>query len=219
MKTCIVEGCEKYAKGRYCMMHYTRLRKTGQFQLRKGFGEKRKHPLYILWHDRKTHHDLTPEWEDFWAFVKDVSPKPEGNYFLVRLRDEPYGPTNFKWQEHLKRRDGESRKEWWARKWQARHAGNRSLERNRDLKRRFGLTPEQFEELKKAHNGKCAICGNPESAVDPRTGSIKRLAVDHCHKSGKVRGLLCWDCNSCLGKVGDSIERLRAMIEYLRRHE
>jgi hypothetical protein len=55
----------------------------------------------------------------------------------------------------------------------------------------------------------CAIC------CTPKTASIKRFAVDHCHSSGRVRGILCARCNSILGHSRDNIETLKAAIRYL----
>lgn len=219
MNVCQIEDCETECRGRHCVMHYTRMRKTGTYELKPGYGEKRKHPFYPLWFDRKTNNLLAPEWLDFWKFVEDISPKPDGDYFLVRSVDAPYGPDNFKWQVHLKRQDGEANKDWWARKRQARLANIPAMERTRDLKRRFGLSPDDYATMVKTHKGVCAICGNGETAVEPKTGTTKNLAIDHCHSSGKIRGLLCWRCNATLGKVEDSIPLLKKMIAYLRKHE
>ncbi len=216
---CSVVDCGKPLRsGGLCANHYSRQWKYGRIE--KAYsGDKRSHPLYSVWWDRKSYGSLGPEWQDFWKFVSDVSPRPAGRYFLVRLRDAPYGPDNFKWQAHLKRQDGETRKDWWARKRQARLANIPAMERIRDLKRRFGLTPDDYQAMVDAQRGVCAICHKEETSFEPKTGTRKNLAIDHCHKSGKIRGLLCWHCNSVLGKVEDSIPRLKAMIAYLRKHE
>ena len=58
------------------------------------------------------------------------------------------------------------------------------------LKERYGLTEAQWDEMFQTQGGKCAICLKPQHG--------RRLAVDHDHKSGKVRGLLCWRCNKYL---------------------
>lgn len=82
---------------------------------------------------------------------------------------------------------------------------------NRDsyLRRKYGITEEQYEELKLAQGGKCAIC-----LKKPRTRS---LAVDHDHKTGSIRGLLCSRCNhGLLGHAYDSIEMLERAIGYLK---
>lgn len=82
------------------------------------------------------------------------------------------------------------------------------------LKRRareFGLTPAQWELMNESQQGLCAICQG--------TSTGRPLDVDHDHSSGAVRGLLCRKCNLALGFVGDSIEILESMIQYLRDHQ
>lgn len=74
--------------------------------------------------------------------------------------------------------------------------------------RRYGLTLEELVFLFEKTNGKCEICGKA-----PR----KTLCVDHCHKTGKVRGLLCEICNKSLGGFYDSVETLESAIKYLKR--
>ncbi len=217
---CIVPGCEFPDDGSLglCHKHYMRQWYYGTTD-RKTTGEKRSHPHYMLWFDRKSCDCLADEWLNFERFIADIGEKPAGHQFLVRLDgSRPYGPDNFKWQEHLKRRPGEPRKEWWARKWAARQAANPGMERRRDLRRRFGMTTEQHEDMVAAHGGKCAICGQAETAVDPKTGTVKRLCVDHCHTTKKVRGLLCFRCNSTIGRIGENLALLDAMRAYLVRH-
>jgi len=60
-------------------------------------------------------------------------------------------------------------------------------------------------------NNTCAIC-------DVKHFDTKKLHVDHCHSTGKVRGLLCSNCNNGMGKLGDSIERLELVINYLKQN-
>lgn len=61
----------------------------------------------------------------------------------------------------------------------------------------------------------CAICLQPEREVDYRTGNVKALAVDHDHTTGQVRGLLCFLCNTAIGKLGHSAVRLRRAAAYM----
>ena len=75
------------------------------------------------------------------------------------------------------------------------------------LRRRYGLTIEQYKAILAAQNGMCALCKERE-AVD----------VDHDHKTGKVRSLLCRTCNLALGFFRDCPDRLRAAIAYLKEH-
>ncbi len=72
-----------------------------------------------------------------------------------------------------------------------------------------GITHEQRDQLLKEQGNKCACCGTK----DP--GSVKGWHVDHCHKTDKIRGVLCATCNIALGHAGDSIEKLKQMITYL----
>lgn len=81
--------------------------------------------------------------------------------------------------------------------------------RRRQLKYLYGITPEQYDEMLKAQGGVCKICLGPDN------GPWKRLAVDHCHKTGRVRGLLCAKCNKGLGQFEDDPERLKKAITYL----
>jgi hypothetical protein len=74
------------------------------------------------------------------------------------------------------------------------------------LRRRYGITGADFDAMVEAQGGTCAVCdGKPEH-------------VDHDHKSGLVRGVLCFNCNQALGNVRDDIVVLRGLIAYLDRH-
>jgi len=78
----------------------------------------------------------------------------------------------------------------------------------------FGITETRYFEILEAQGGACAICRQPEKSI-----RFKYLAVDHCHKTGKIRGLLCHRCNKSLGSLLDSIESLENAIEYLKKHQ
>lgn len=85
----------------------------------------------------------------------------------------------------------------------------RSSDRRQKLRGKFGITEGEYDELLDLQDGRCAICGSLPGG--------KALAVDHCHTSGKVRGLLCLKCNTALGLMGDDVERLAAATDYLKR--
>lgn len=91
-------------------------------------------------------------------------------------------------------------------------------QRKSQLKRKFGLTPEQYEEIGTNQGNVCAICKKPEHRKNKR-GETCALSVDHNHSTGKVRELLCRGCNSALGHSQESIEVLEALIAYIRKHE
>lgn len=84
--------------------------------------------------------------------------------------------------------------------------------RNYDLLRRYGITQEQYTQILEQQNGVCAICEKPETAKNQY--GLKRLAVDHNHKTNKIRGLLCNRCNTRLMIIEDG-EYLKKAQNYL----
>lgn len=87
---------------------------------------------------------------------------------------------------------------------------NPTYQRNRELERRYGINLEQYTLMFDAQDGKCAIC----LGVAP---SSKHWHVDHCHKTGAVRGILCSHCNLMIGHARDSHETLSRAVEYIKR--
>lgn len=89
------------------------------------------------------------------------------------------------------------------------------------LRRRFGLEPGEYEALLRAQEGRCPLCGRtPEEigSLHPKTGKTMPLHVDHDHRSGEVRGLLCQPCNMLLGRVEElKPEWVEAARKYLDR--
>jgi hypothetical protein len=81
------------------------------------------------------------------------------------------------------------------------------------LKSKYNLTEEDYKELLIKQNHKCAICGTDQEEV-----LNKKLYVDHDHETGKVRELLCHNCNVSLGLLKESIQTLTRAIAYLDKH-
>lgn len=79
------------------------------------------------------------------------------------------------------------------------------------LRRKYGMTLEEYDAILAAQGGVCAICGGPP------VGPGGRYHVDHDHVSGSVRGLLCGTCNTGLGQFKDSSELLSKAVAYLKR--
>lgn len=88
-------------------------------------------------------------------------------------------------------------------------------DRARQIKK-YGITPDEYAAMLTSQGGVCAICANSETSEDYR-GKRRELAIDHCHTTDKVRGLLCYTCNIGLGYFKDNIEMMEMGIEYLRR--
>lgn len=83
-------------------------------------------------------------------------------------------------------------------------------------KRRTGIGKDEYERLFIAQSGLCAICKSPPTAKGYRYGNDSPLLIDHCHSTGKVRGLLCLHCNSGLGFFRDNPEIMAVAITYLK---
>jgi hypothetical protein len=86
------------------------------------------------------------------------------------------------------------------------------------LKHKFGLAIEAYDAMLVAQGGVCAICKRGETKKHPYGVGADRLAVDHCHRTGKVRALLCRGCNHSMGSYGDDPALLRAMADYVEAH-
>lgn len=88
--------------------------------------------------------------------------------------------------------------------------------RESDLKRRYGMSLTEYDNLYEKQGGVCAICSNKETAIHSNTGRKKMMSVDHCHKTGEIRGLLCSKCNRGIGYFNDNIDLLNKAIDYLK---
>lgn len=80
--------------------------------------------------------------------------------------------------------------------------------RNSNLMKNYGITSDDYDKMLKEQNNVCKVCNGPAMGKG-------RYHVDHCHKTGKIRGLLCHKCNVALGMVQDNIEHLNKLIVYL----
>ena len=85
--------------------------------------------------------------------------------------------------------------------------------KNRSRLKATGWSPEEYEYAWFMQGGKCAICG-----CELGTSRYTKPAADHDHKTGKLRGILCTQCNTALGLMKDSPYRLESAIHYLEEH-
>lgn len=81
--------------------------------------------------------------------------------------------------------------------------------------KRYNITQEQYEQMLREQDGKCAICSQAEVRFNKKTGQIWSLSVDHDHKTNKIRKLLCHSCNVGLGAFKDSAVLLQRASVYL----
>ncbi len=88
----------------------------------------------------------------------------------------------------------------------------RNYARKRRLKV-FGLTPEQHKDMEARFNGTCYLCR--KSPTPNKFGTLKVLAIDHDHETGRIRGLLCHRCNTGLGHLGDDAKGIQKALDYV----
>jgi len=167
----------------------------------------------------------------FWAYeAKDKQRWVNSQEFFIRkkkdksklslyasLHKEQIAETKRLWREKNREKQNEQSK-WRKRKNRQADKIKRQSEefkkkrKNNDLIRKFGINLQQYELILDQQGGKCAIC-NSHSCKSGR-----KFAVDHNHETGQVRGLLCQNCNTALGRFQDSQELLLTAISYLQTH-
>lgn len=170
---------------------------------------KERHPLYHSWAWMKkmtVKFEMDPSWKtDFYQFVQDMGERPSPQHRLYRKDlSLGYSKDNCYWGESIPCKD---RAEW-MREYRKQ---NPDKFKGYELKRRLNLSLEDYEQMQRQHDNKCAIC--KESEKDNPS-----LSVDHCHTTGKVRGLLCTRCNRGLGLFKDSQFNLEQAIAYLQQY-
>ena len=134
--------------------------------------------------------------------------------------------TDHEWAEEQRKKDREGRKKNYHKNrdkiLKARSDKNKTNPEKlmaTNLRKMYGITISDYDNMLKAQNNLCAICSLPETSIHPRTKEIKKLSVDHNHNSGKVRGLLCTRCNCMIGYARESEILLNKAIEYLRTYD
>jgi len=93
------------------------------------------------------------------------------------------------------------------------HTQTKEYRRWYTIKMRYGITKEEYESILLSQNNKCAICENTKSGHK----NTDEMVVDHCHKTQKVRGLLCNRCNTLLGLIDDNPEFMQNISKYLKK--
>lgn len=188
---CSIEGCEKTALAKnLCSMHYQRA----------------QHPLMNAWNSiRRLDASQRPEeWTSFDKFLRAVGERPSEKHQLRRINPNlPWSSTNFRWRPPVSEKKMATTE--YMRRWQ--------------LRDKYGLSAEEFDAILASQNNKCPITGRDFSEIDPATGKAIRMVVDHCHDTGKVRGILSDSANKGIGLLGDNLEWLENAVVYLKSHK
>lgn len=115
--------------------------------------------------------------------LKRLAKKHKENPDVMRKRVSDYYHSNPEYRQKSRQ---------YSKKWVANNPEQRKVFTRRSRIRAYGISPERYEEMLKAQGNGCEICGNKNK---------RAMAIDHCHKTGKVRGLLCDPCNLSLGHI------------------
>lgn len=227
-KICSVDGCESFVVGNgLCEKHYRRWQRHGHTEQTrpKGWGSKEKHELrgaYDWYVRRNIKFPVCEEWKgDFWKFVEDVGERPSKDHKLRRIRDDiPLSKENFEWvlPQILCGNDPDTKKKRSLYAKEYRKLNSRKV-RDAAYKKAFGISIDEYEAIAERQGNRCAICGEKETAVNPKTGKVNSLSVDHCHTTGCVRGLLCSKCNTAIGLMRESEEIFSKATRYLAYHK
>lgn len=195
---CSIEECSKKKKRRgWCQAHYTRWLRHGD-------------PLG----GSPTHRDESGLAQDgkkrcrACNEVKDVS-----EFSIFTKAKDGYAYKCRPCQAEIKRQRRKDNPE------AVRAMGNRYYHDNKlsiaagTLLRTYGITQKEREAMNEAQGGLCASCGHPPTGK----GHTSKLFLDHCHATGKIRGLLCHPCNVALGLLRDDPVRIRALLTFVER--
>ena len=98
------------------------------------------------------------------------------------------------------------------------YCGKKCRGKNSYYQRVYGITEAEYEAMKKEQNNKCKICDSEGFAIG-KNGHTEKLAVDHDHVTGKIRGLLCHNCNRALGLLQDNVDVILKAAEYLKQRK
>lgn len=214
---CTVDGCGRpqTANG-YCTTHNSRIHRHGSLEADKRAhdrGARAKHPLSHTWYWHSRHQTLCPEWqESIWAMEADVGERPSSHHRLRRLDiSRPIGPGNWMWKETIPCENHAA----YAREWRNRNLRNA---KSSSLKKQFGITIHDYERMAEEQNHVCAICHEQEFARAPGALTARYLAVDHCHKTGRIRGLVCSCCNLLIGKYEKYPHVMENLVAYMHKH-
>lgn len=135
--------------------------------------------------------------------------KQARNKAWLAANSEKHAQYRRQWQEANREKMRAYSREW--------QKSNEIKSAEKSLKKKYGMVMRDYEVLLAAQGGVCAACKRPEREV--ANGKIRRLAVDHDHGTGKVRGLLCGGCNRSLGLLKENFDAAIGLAKYIQEHK
>lgn len=181
-----------------------------------------EHELYETWRwiiRAYTANQMVCErWHEFKNFIEDVGEFPGKDFkFHRHYGNKPYGPKNWRWRHrYISTPETREKRKLYMRNWMAnKREAEPHYEHNQTLFKQYKIRTEDYNRMLDKQNGVCAICGEREKSIAHTSNKIRRLTVDHCHTTGKIRGILCSRCNRGLGFFKDNADNLKKAIHYL----
>lgn len=125
------------------------------------------------------------------------------------------------WKAKLSPEELRLKRNEYQRTWKAKNPDKAArIARGNALRVKYGIGHADYDRMLADQNGRCALCGTDAPGSHTRgKGESKFFVVDHDHKTGAIRDLLCFKCNSGIGQLEDSIELLEAAVAYLKKHQ
>ena len=148
--------------------------------------------------------------KDISLFGKDKKSKDGLTYPCLSCKNKSARESEKKNPEKKKQRS----KEWYHRVKAEQPNKFPKQRREAKFKRVYGITTDEYLEMLQIQNYKCVTCGKEHEETDQ-----EKLRVDHCHTTGKVRGLLCHHCNISLGLLKENIQVLESLKAYVLKHQ
>ena len=124
-------------------------------------------------------------------------------------RSQKWAKANPEKRKEYSKKHYHQNKEYHKQKSEAYRKNNSEKIKNKVYLQKYNITLEQYNSMYAHQNGCCAICGKHQDSFS------SALHVDHCHSTKEVRGLLCFQCNTAIGKFNDNISLLLKAVEYL----
>jgi hypothetical protein len=212
---CRIEGCGNTAIAfGLCRKHYMH-----QYDKRNPYHQF----LYKRWNAIRTRsqihaNGICDRWLSFYGFVEDVGlPPSDGHRLVVLDRRKPYQKDNISWMTSQEAFVHKSKVEFHI---EDDLTTDEVLQFALTKKRRTrcGLSLKEYERKLSEVGHVCEICGSQANGFDSR-GNPRRLAVDHNHSTGNIRGILCNYCNRGIGDFRESREHMASAIKYLDKYE
>lgn len=157
------------------------------------------------------------EWQGLEQFYMQ-SPRVLASGKLEKVRRHPHCSTCHKERCRAWRKAHPGRMASAARDLYERSEACRLSKRNSRYKRIYGITLADFDRMVEEQGGRCALCDGPPCASRFKRSTEARFHVDHCHKTGKVRALLCYKCNAGIALLNDDPNLMKRAAIYVVKH-